>query len=351
MVKRIAFFNHKGGVSKTTTTFNLGWMLAEKGKKVLIVDADPQCNLTGMVLGFQGIRKFEDFYEAGRNNNIKSGLAPAFEAQPRMIEAVECVPVHNREGLFLLPGHIQLSEYEVTLGLAQELTSAILTLMNLPGSISYLLKRTAESIDADYILMDLNPSLSSVNQNILMTSDFFIVPTNPDYFSLMAINSLARIMLSWSNWARKVYNMEIIQRSSYPFPQPHLKFMGIIVQNFRKRGGNPSRAFQEWISKIQTETVNDFIPALSEIGAVFPEERYDSIDVENYTLSMIPNFNSLIASSQKHQTPVFALTDEQLGQVGVVLEKTKENKEEFYDLFSSLADKIIGLAENAGGNS
>nr|WP_072927363.1 ParA family protein [Microcystis aeruginosa] len=50
MVQKIAFFNPKGGVSKTTTTFNLGWMLAEKGKRVIIVDTDPQCNLTGMAL-------------------------------------------------------------------------------------------------------------------------------------------------------------------------------------------------------------------------------------------------------------------------------------------------------------
>ena len=51
MAKIICLFNHKGGVSKTTTTFNLGWMLAKKGKKVLLADFDPQCNLTGMVLG------------------------------------------------------------------------------------------------------------------------------------------------------------------------------------------------------------------------------------------------------------------------------------------------------------
>ncbi len=58
----ISFFNHKGGVSKTTTTFNLGWALAEEGRKVLIVDGDPQCNLTGTVLGFTGESDFESLY-------------------------------------------------------------------------------------------------------------------------------------------------------------------------------------------------------------------------------------------------------------------------------------------------
>lgn len=43
----ISLFNHKGGVSKTTTAFNLGWSMADRGKKVLVVDGDPQCNLTG----------------------------------------------------------------------------------------------------------------------------------------------------------------------------------------------------------------------------------------------------------------------------------------------------------------
>lgn len=50
----VALFNHKGGVSKTTTAFNLGWKLAAAGKKVILVDTDPQCNLTGMVLGYKG---------------------------------------------------------------------------------------------------------------------------------------------------------------------------------------------------------------------------------------------------------------------------------------------------------
>ncbi|NES71866.1 MAG: ParA family protein, partial [Okeania sp. SIO2D1] len=76
MVQKIALFNHKGGVSKTTTTFNLGWMLASKGKRVILVDTDPQCNLTGMVLGFSSKQELEKIYS--KNQDIKSALAPAF---------------------------------------------------------------------------------------------------------------------------------------------------------------------------------------------------------------------------------------------------------------------------------
>lgn len=169
MAKRIALFNHKGGVSKTTTAFNLGWMLASRGKTVILVDADPQCNLTGMVLGYGGRTELDQFYEQEPGRNIKAGLAPSFESRPSPIQPVECVPVAGRAHLFLLPGHIGLSEYEVTLGIAQELSGTLPTLQNLPGSISYLLEVTARHYSADYVIIDMNPSLSSINQNLLMT--------------------------------------------------------------------------------------------------------------------------------------------------------------------------------------
>ena len=61
-MKIISLFNHKGGVSKTTTTFNMGWMLANLGYKVLIVDADPQCNLTALALGYSTTDDFDKIY-------------------------------------------------------------------------------------------------------------------------------------------------------------------------------------------------------------------------------------------------------------------------------------------------
>ena len=59
--KIIALFNHKGGVSKTTTTYHIGWKLSTMGKKVLLVDGDPQCNLTSLLLREQ----FDEYYEKG----------------------------------------------------------------------------------------------------------------------------------------------------------------------------------------------------------------------------------------------------------------------------------------------
>ena len=147
MTKQIALFNHKGGVTKTTTTFNLGWMLAHKGKRVIIIDCDPQCNLTSMVLGFRDTKAYAAIYESKEEEarNIRDGLAPAFESRPVPLEPVVCEPVKGQSNMYLLPGHIGFAEYEVVLGMAQELSSSLLSLQNLPGSLHYLFMKTAKN--------------------------------------------------------------------------------------------------------------------------------------------------------------------------------------------------------------
>ena len=349
MAQRIAIFNHKGGVSKTITTFNLGWMLASKGKKVILVDADPQCNLTGIVLGYTGVTEFEQFYE--KKANLRDGIAPAFESRPKLIEAVECVPVKGQKDLSLLPGHIRLSEYEVILGIAQELSGSIQTLQNLPGSISYLLEKTAKKFDADYVLIDMNPGLSSINQNLLMTSDFFIVPTDPDYFSVMAIESLATVLPKWHTWAEKARTLPILQTAAYPFPKATPKLLGVIIQNYRPRGGAPTVGFQKWIDEINTTVSSKLVSELHKIGMMLPDQVYreESMEVD-FCLTTIPDFNTLIAKSQDHQTPVFALTPEQIGQAGRVEEITLKSRDNFHRIFSGLADKIIRLTTHASSN-
>ena len=342
MTRRIAMFNHKGGVSKTTTTFHLGWMLASKGHRVIVADADPQCNLSGLILGFKGENEFEKYYEAEGTGNIRAGLAPAFESQPRAIEPVVCVPVRGCERLFLLPGHIRLSEYEVTLGIAQELSGSIQTLQNLPGSITYLIDVTADKYEADYVIVDMNPSLSSINQNILMTSDYFIVPTSPDYFSVMAIESVSAVLPRWYSWAERAKQNPILKGAAYPYPDKTPKFLGTIIQKYRPRKGAPTVGFQKWIDSINDRVANQLVPTLRPLNMLLPPERYKGVTglVPTYCLAQIADFNTLITRSQEFKTPVFALTPEQLGHVGSVLEIDQGKMNEFAEEFRSLADQV-----------
>ena len=350
MAKKIALFNHKGGVSKTTTTFHLGWMLAAKGNKVLMVDTDPQCNLTGLVLDYKGEAEVERLYESEKGRNLKSGLAPAFESRPSPIVPVECFPVGQQEGLFLLPGHIGLSEYEVTLGIAQELSASIQTLQNLPGSIACLIELTAKKHEADYVLIDMNPSLSSFNQNLLMTSHFFIVPTTPDYFSVMAIDSLANVIPAWRTWSEKARSLPILRNAVYPFPDTTPKFLGTVVQNYRPRGGVPASGFQQWIDRINETVSESLVPKLSNMNMMLHSDSYANQQVDKYCLATIPDFNSLIAKSQEARVPVFSLSSEQIGQGAAILDRTIESRDRFKEIFSELADKVIALTGHASGD-
>ena len=220
MTEVVAFFNHKGGVSKTTTAFHLGWKLAERGHRVLLVDADPQCNLTGLVLGYTGETELEDFYSENEGQTLLDGLRPAFESRPEPMEAVAPFEIGARDGLAIIPGHIEIAEYETTLGIAQELSGSIYALRNVPGSVINLLRLSAAAWEADYVFVDLSPGLGPLNQNLVSVADWFVVPTTPDYFSLMALNSLDRVLPRWRQWAEAAAEVDALTTATYAFPRP-----------------------------------------------------------------------------------------------------------------------------------
>jgi hypothetical protein len=253
--------------------------------------------------------------------------------------------------MHLIPGHIGLAEYEVTLGIAQELSGSLVTLQNLPGSLHHLFHLTAKQYNSDFIIVDMSPSLGPINQNLLMTSEYFLVPMAPDYFSVMATDSLASVLPKWKAWASQAQSLSVLQKATYPFPSIQPKFLGTVIQKYRIREGTtPSSAFQRWINEIQEGVKQKLIPALSRSDMLLPKEAYESIDLKDgMPLLQMSDFNSLIALSQEHKVPVFALSDHQIGQNGIVLKRTKESMNKFGNLFSEAADRIIALTEYAKG--
>jgi chromosome partitioning protein len=344
--KKIAIFNHKGGVSKTTTAFNIGWRLARKNKKVLLVDADSQCNLTLYSLGNH---QFEEFYDNKNINNIKDALEPAFKSKPRLVDAVECLKVKRNDNLFLLPGHLDLSENEVQLGLSFQLTESMGALENLPGSFNRLISKTAKKYDIDYVIIDMNPSLSAINQDLLISSDYFMVPTSPDVFSKMAIKSLSRILPSWEKWAKRA--RVTFKDAEYPLPLNTPKFIGYTINDFNLSRGEPTQAFATIMDSIGTSIEEDLIPSLKNEGMLLDEHLYikasklnDTLfsqrPIDQYCIAEISNFNKLIAISNEKSIPIYELSPK------IMQEGQLKTLRWFKKLFDVMAEKIIILTED-----
>lgn len=340
-MKKIVLFNHKGGVSKTTSAFHIGWMIAEMGHKVLMVDADPQCNLTALFLA----DGFDSYYDevATSHNNLMDGTRVAFSGIPQPIQAVDCPKATGNDNLYLLPGHMNLSEYEAQLTFALNATTTLPSLQGIPGAFNDLIEKCANQIGAEYVLIDLNPGLSSINQDFFLISDAFIVPTNPDTFSLMALKSLSSILPRWSNWKKS--NLPMFANSAYPLPEGTPKFIGELPQRFNIRNGKATTPYRHKIDDLRDVTVSVFIPQLKNCGMLFEDAQYQSagIDINTFILQEIKDFQGLAPKSQDSNVPVFKLTDDQLGTTGAALEGQRANVQVFYQLYNEISDKIIRI--------
>ncbi|WP_343437254.1 ParA family protein [Enterobacter roggenkampii] len=342
MSKRIVFFNHKGGVSKTTSVYNLGWMLANHNR-VLVVDGDPQCNLSSLILG----DGFEEYYTnpLTQKQNLKDGVEVAFKGKPQPIAPITCVSPARTANLFLLPGHADLSAYEASLTFAQTSGNALATLQNLPGAFSELIRLCEERYNIDYTLIDLNPGLSSINQNLFLSADAFVIPTNPDPFSIMAIDTLKDVLPRWMEW--KQTNLDFFEESAYPLRSSQTKFLGMLIQRFNIRKGRAARPYRDNIAEIKRKVVEDLVPRLQTVGMALNSNQYphELLD-DDFCLSEIPDFQGLLPKSYAAEVPVFALRDEDINETGPVLEQMSTKRDMFKAQFEELSEKILRTLEN-----
>jgi len=365
VTKIISLFNHKGGVSKTTTVFHLGWKLASLGKRVLIVDADPQCNLTGLTLGLEDYESLFAFYDSKQNTDIFNSLAPTFaleSATPTNALGTTNITKTKNNNLFILAGNIRLSEIDIQIATALTSSGTIPVLRKFVGAFNTLIRRIAKEHNIDIVLIDMSPSVSATNQCILMSSDYFILPLSPDFYCYQAIDSLSNVLPRWSEESATFKDGKA---DSLPMENP--KMLGFITQNYRiytvdnkkeKEEDAPkqmAKAYLQWLDKIKTISNEKLVPELEKVDMIVDEKIFKNAVTydDPYHLAGVQNFSGLIPVSQKLSKPIYELTAEDGDWSGARWVHTKNGKEqgikvnieEANMVYTNLAKSILKMIE------
>jgi chromosome partitioning protein len=194
VAKIISFINYKGGVGKTTTTFHIGCALAmfEPKKKVLLIDADPQTNLTFLCCNDT---RWKSRIEA--NGSLETIYSAYLDQQKKSLRDIIWERPMDRSELAkidLVPSTIELLDIDLRL---QSKTKAATTIhevaqihLDQRSILSEAIKEVAT--DYDYILIDCPPNLYLATQNALYASDGYLVTLMPDHFSTVGVTFLDR---------------------------------------------------------------------------------------------------------------------------------------------------------------
>ena len=226
MGKAIAIFNQKGGVGKTTTNINLGACLALKGKKVLMIDIDPQGNTTSGI----GIKK----------RVLKETIYDVLVDETLDINKV-ILPTRT-ENLFILPASVDLAGAEVELA----------TLEGREGR----LKKAVDSVrqEFDYILIDCPPSLGILTLNSLTAVDSVLIPIQCEFYALEGVSQL-------------ISTIELVKKNL----NPDLYIEGVILSMFDGR------------TNLSQQVV-------AEVKKFFGDAMYNTIIPRNVRLAEAPSF-------------------------------------------------------------
>ncbi len=311
MAKIITLYNHKGGVSKTTTTFNLAHLLAQNGKKVLAVDADPQSNLTELMLSPIIAELDEQERETGEEveldgNSLLDLLRPRIDGDISEIAIESVKTIQINEGLELLKGDVNLSAIEDSLAEAHiQRFSNKTHEKRTYVAIGDILTRYGDANEIDYILIDVGPSSGALTRSCFLACDGYFVPTAPDRFNVQAIGTLSTIISKWMQEHEQIYNA--FCELQLPIRHGRPQFLGVILQNFKIRGGEPKPTYQMWMDRIPVKVLSSLFPAISQFNTA-EKDTTSGLTGDQVVVSRIRDFEGLIPIMQECGKAMFDIT-------------------------------------------
>lgn len=322
--KKLVFANNKGGVGKTTLAFNSAVAFAKLGYKTVLVDLDPQCNLSRLALG-------EEYYVKNlfseTEKTIYDVLRGVIEGGSDINLAVKFLPIKADQNISLLKGDINLSMYEGLLSTAYGQAASGQPIGYFQTSaIDRFLREKGLSERVDVFVIDTSPSLGILNQTILLGADYFAVPMLPDAFSVQGIENLGVIFERWKiQWRNTAKALAGNTETKLVLPGDPL-FIGYIINSYNVYGKQPIADHRAWMEKIPERVKTYLSEKHCRNGLV--EASWKN------PLQIIQDYGRIPAKCQELGVAIFDLdptlvADNQQG--------TKENIEKSKEEFSGLA--------------
>ncbi len=323
-MKILSLFNNKGGVGKTTLAFHLSHALAEMNYKILMIDLDPQCNLTicgmdeenlhsiwededDLIEDFEvtknkiGGKKFDQLISNTRT--IHFLLKPAEEGTGELNKIPP--PLNLKKNLDLIPGRLTIHKYENKI--AERWSGAY---QGDPLSIRTITKIRNLAIEYsklnnyDFVLIDTSPSLSALNKVIISTVDGFIIPCLPDMFSLYGIRNIGNALISWKKEFDTIFSL-ISDEKRKSFSSNFVRFLGYTIYNAKRYKGatqwNLAKAHYNYAQQIPI-TIKTYIK----------EEVRNHLDSEMVSTpigeqAVMHSHSTLPNMSQKYKKPIWEI--------------------------------------------
>lgn len=325
----VGIFNNKGGVGKTTYMYHIAHAICAEGHSVLMVDCDPQCNLTAYCLDDAAI---ERSWQPDRGNSIFRAIEPLHESMGDIRDRKPSAINADYDNLWLVPGDPALSDFEDTLGDSWNRAKGgnPADVRKQSGIYRYI-KSCIAKVEAEITFVDLGPNLGSLNRAVLSSCDYFLTPVSPDLFSIRGTENLGKKLLVWGKeWDQ----IRTASPEDADLPAGKPKFLGYVTQQhtLRNNEAGMTAGWQIFGARVEGAVAKNIVQRLHPLKQLV--EWKDG----SYNLGKIPNLHSLVPYSQEARKPIFDCTAQD-GLRGAHVTKARESRE----LFDGMAQTLIDL--------
>ncbi len=328
--KKLLFANNKGGVGKTTLAYNTAVSFAKEGYKTVLIDLDPQCNLSRLALGD---RNYTQNLFSSTYKDISDVLKGVVRGGADIDLTVPFIRVNTVQNLLLLKGSVNLSQYEnlLTTAYGQAASGQQLGYFQ-TSAIDRFLREKGLNEEVDIFVIDTSPSLGLLNQIIFLGSDYFAVPMMPDAFSVQGIENLGSMFEKWKqNWKITGKALSGSTESKFVLAGDGL-FIGYIINSYNVYAKQPIKDHRHWIEEIPKKVKLFLSEKHGRNGLV--EKSWSE------PLAEIQDYGRIPAKCQEIGVAIFDLDPSLVEDIQI---GTKENIEKSKEEFANLSRKILQI--------